>query len=573
MKTTRNKILLFLFATIVGFSCQEPDFVETTSDDTLIGEYLEGEEHFSEFVKVLSITGNLSFLKAYGTYTCFAPTNDAIKDYVTEKGVAEIDNLSPDELNDLVKYHIILDTISSTNFSDGKLKTPNMYGQYLLVNGTNDNGLAKSLINKYAELIAVDHKHSNGIVHTTASVIKPITTSIAELIEVETKYSIFTEALKTTGYYDLLKQVQDPAEKEKEWFTVFAQTDESYKKAGIDSYLELEEKYSSTGDPSNTNDSLNLYMAYHIVMDELLYLGDLALSQALLTKAPSEVITIKMNGDSVLLNEILFNGELEKGSYVRRDISDNTSANGVFHAVDDNLSIKVRNPFAVYFEVTEQTELKKMKDVYRKLGQYATLSNDQLSDVSWYSNNTIRYSCDNGGSLAPGSIVQGDFFYVPLRTAVIKWIEFKTPLLVKGKYNVWMCSRNTNSRKPIYTVSFNDEALKNIIDDNKTLPKNPLPSDGELLAMGYKRYNYTPTDSASYYSDLHGRVVGKLAGMIEVPSTGNHSIRLDVINNNDGGLWLDMIQFIPVDEDQIWPRIKANGELVYGYPAGYEVIQ
>lgn len=573
MKSIQLISTLALLSLMIAFSCQEPEFIKTTSDDTLIGEYLESDTNYSEFVKVLELTGNMSFLKAYGSYTCFAPSNEAISAYVTEKGIGSIEEIPLNELNDLVKYHIVLDTISTSNFSDGKLKTPNMYGQYLLVNGINDNGTAKSIINKYAELVEVDIQNSNGVIHGTADVLKPITSSIAEQIESDERYSIFTQAMKATGHFDLLNQVEDPAKKDKRWFTVFAQTNASYNKRGITSYEELKNTYTQSDDPSAPDDSLYLYMSYHIIDNTLLYMGDLALKQAIETLAPSEVITIKTNGDSVLLNEIVFNDELEKGAYVIRDISDNTAANGVFHGIEDDLFIKVRHPFTVYFEVTDQVEIRKLKDVYQKMGQYIWLSNDQIEGMSWYGNNTIKYVVDNGGSLPPGSMVNGDYFQITLRSAVIKWIEFKSPLLVKGRYNVWMCSRNTNTRKPMYTVSINGEPLPNIIDDNKTLPKNPLPSDGELLAMGYKRYNYTPSDSASYYSDLHGRVVGKLAGAVDIPTTGNHTIRLDVINNEMGGLWLDMIQFIPVDEDQIWPRIKANGEFIYGYPEGYEVIQ
>lgn len=570
MRTINHKIALYLFILLIGYGCKEPDYIESTSDDTLIGEFLEQNDDFSEFVKVLNITGNLSFLKAYGTYTCFAPTNDALSEYASEKGVSAIEDVDINELNDLVKYHIILDTISSVNFSDGKLQTPNMYGQYLLVNSIYDGGEAKTVINKYAELVSIDNQNSNGVVHGTSSVVKPITESIAELIEEDEQYSIFTEALKNTGYYDTLLQVQDPEVENKDWYTVFAQTNASYEKIGINSYDDLKNKYCNTGDPSNPEDSFNLYMAYHIVPDELLYTGDLATTQSVLTLAPSEVITISLNDDSVLLNEITFNDELEKGSYVVRDISDNTSANGVFHGIDDDLYIKVRTPFAVYFEVTEQPEIEKMKDIYRILGCKTTLSQDQIEGMSWYSDNNINYVCDNGGTLSSGTIVHGDYFKITLRTAVIQWVEFTTPLLVKGKYKVWMCSRNTNTRKPMYTVTFNDDVLPNIVDDNYTLPKSPRPTDGELLATGYKRYNYTVADSTTYYSDSNGRVVGRLAGTIEVPSTGTHTIRLDVINNEMGGLWLDMIQFIPVDQDQIWPRIKSNGELVYGYPDGYE---
>jgi len=196
-----------------------------------------------------------------------------------------------------------------------------------------------------------------------------------------------------------------------------------------------------------------------------------------------------------------------------------------------------------------------------------------LEGVSWYGENTIQYRVDNGGSLAPGSLIYEDYFDVKLRTAIIRWIEFKTPLLVRGNYKVWICTRNVFERRATYTVTFNGNTLPNIIDNNTLLPENPLPSDAELLAMGLKRYSYVPSDSATYYIDVHGRVVSQLAGTIEVPTTGNHTIRFDVINNEMNGIWIDMIEFIPVDQDQIWPRMKSNGELVYSYPEGYEVIQ
>lgn len=566
--------LLVLFATaLIIDGCQEPEFEIATSYDKLIGEFLEEDSSYSEFTRILEMTGNMSFLKAYGAYTCFVPTNEAIEAYKEKKQVSDIAEIDAEELNDLVKYHVILDTLSTVDFVDGKLRTPSIYGQYLLVSTLFEEGQSKAYLNKYAEIISPDMRQSNGIVHAVGSVLEPITSSITALIESDDKYSIFTQALKETGYYDVLNTVTPKDQEEKHWYTVFAQTNASLKGVGINSYEELEAMYSNTGDPSSIEDSLNMYVAYHILDSTLLYLGDLVLYQARETMAPAEVVTIKLVGDSVKLNEDYFNDILERGANLKREESDRTSANGVFHTLERNLFIKVRYPFAVFFDVTDQPELRKMVGLFRTYGGAVTLTNGQLEGMSWYGDNTIEYRCDNAGNLNLGSLVYNDYFDVKLRTAIIRWIEFKTPLLVKGSYKVWICTRNVYERRAAYTVAFNDNTMPNIIDNIIQMPKDPWPTDAELLAMGLKRHTYVEADSLYYYSDKHGRVVSQLAGTIEVPTTGNHSIRFDVINNEMNGMWIDMIQFIPTNEDQVWPRVRANGELVYAYPEGYQPIQ
>lgn len=574
MKKITTYAALGLLATIILiYGCRKPEFEVVTSFDKLIGEFLEEDSSFSEFTRILEMTGNMSFLKAYGAYTVFAPTDEAIDAFKQKKQVSDISEIDPEELNDLVKYHVILDTLSTVDFLDGKLRTPSIYGQYLLVSTVFEEGQSKSYLNKYAEIMQPDMRQSNGIVHSVGSVLEPIIESIAELIESDAQYSIFTQALKETGYYDVLNTVTAKDQKEKHWYTVFAQTDSSLKDAGINTYAELKAEYSNTGDPSSVEDSLNLYMAYHILDSTLLYMGDLVLQQALVTVAPSEVVTIRLVGDSVKLNEDYFNGELERGANLSRIESDQTSANGVYHALDDNLYIKIRYPFPVLFDVCDQPELHKMVGIYRTYGQQATLTNGQLEGVSWYGDNTISYQCNNAGNLNQGSMIYDDYFSIILRTAVIRWVEFKTPLLVKGSYKVWICTRNVASRRASYTVSFNGSTMPNIIDNTIQMPKSPYPTDAELLAMGLKRYNYVEADSAFYYSDKHGRVVSQLAGSIEVPTTGNHQIRFDVINNEMNGIWIDQIHFIPSNEDQVWPRIKGTGELVYEYPEGYTPVQ
>lgn len=567
------KLTLFLALVVIFDACRKPEFPEVTSYDVLIGEFLEEDSTYSEFTRVLEMTGNMSFLKAYGAYTVFAPTDEAMAAYKISKGVTDLAEIDPEELSDLVKYHVILDTLSTVDFVDGKLRTPSIYGQYLLVSTVFEEGQSKAYLNRYAEILHADMRQSNGIVHSVGSVLEPITASIAELIEADENYSIFTQALKETGYYDLLNTVSPKDADEKRWFTVFAQTDASLEAIGINSYDDLENMYSQTGDPKSAEDSLNLYIAYHIVDSTLAYLGDLVVYPALITQAPAEVVTIRLVSDSVKLNEDYFNGELERGAYLIREVSDNTAANGVYHALESNLYIKVRYPFAVLWDVCDQPELHKMVGIFRTYGQSVALTNGQLAGVRWYGDNTIGYQCNNAGNLNLGSLVHNDYFDIKLRTAIIRWVEFDTPLLVKGEYKVWICTRNVYERRASFTVSFNGTTLPNIIDNTILMPKDPWPTDAELLAQGLKRYNYVEADSAFYYSDKHGRVVSQLAGTIEVPTTGSHVIRFDVINNEMNGIWIDMIHFIPATENQAWPRIKGNGEYVFGYPEGYVPTQ
>lgn len=573
MKYINNIKLLVLFLGLFGLffvGCQKTDdkYTLNTSDEKLIGEFfIEHDSLYSEFTHVLELTHNMSFLKAYGAYTCFAPTNAAFKKYLQKMGKSSINDFSEEELSNLVKYHIIADTINSTLFSDGKLPTVNLYGHFLTAKASFDvTGISGFTykINKYANISILDQRFPNGLVHTIDDVIEPVKKSVVELIADNSEYSIFNQALKETGLYNKLNVISEqsvPAE-DRLWYTLFAQSDSTYKNAGINSYQELTEKYSSTGDPSNPADSLYLYMAYHCLPHSLQFVADLVTQQAFVTMAPLEVITLKADGVKVLINEDIFNGVLEKGFPIDRKNSDNTAANGVVHYVDGDFYIKQRVPFPVYWDVTDQPELRKNVTVFRKIGQTLNFEPGSLSGITWGSQNSITYVCAGGSE---SEFIYNDYWQIFLRTAVIPWVEFTTPLLVKGQYKVWTGTRNVyGGRRPKFLVTFDgDQQLPTVIDNNYTLPRDPrYETDEELESRGFKRYNYELADSAAYFTLWKGVFVGQLAGVIDVPTTGTHKIRLDVLNNSDGGMWLDQIHFIPVEMNQIWPRVKQDGTLI-----------
>ena len=565
-------IVLVLLGVILCTTCVKEEYVSATSDDVLMGTYFEEDsQEFSSFYEMLVKSGTLSFLNAYGTYTCFAPTNEAIQAYIESQGKHSLDDFTPEELKDLVRYHVIIDTLNSTRFTDGRMPTPNMYGQYLTVSTYFVSGEAEVKINKYARVEELDIRVANGIIHKIKDVLRPVTVPIAGLIEADPNLSIFTEALKATGLYDTLSLIPDESldAAEKRWFTVFVHTDQVYMAEGINSYQDLKDKYCNTGNPKDPKDSLYLYVAYHILDHSLKYVADLVQQTAHLTMAPLEVITVKLTGDTVLINEDEYRGVIEKGAPVDRGNSDNTAANGVIHYVNGLFAIKVRLPYAIYWDVCDQPEIRKLPGVFRVGGTTVNIQAGQLANVTWSNESDILYNCEAGG-VQGQYLVYGDQFIINLRTADINWIEFTTPLIVKGKYKLWICTRNVDdpNRRPIFQVFFDGEAMPNIVATDKTMERVP---DDELLLQGFKRYNYYPSDS-TYLTDANGRFASRLAGTIDVKTTGNHVVKFQTINNGDKTLWLDMIHIIPYDNDQIWPRVRCDdphdGELI-GKPDWY----
>jgi hypothetical protein len=146
----------------------------------------------------------------------------------------------------------------------------------------------------------------NGIIHVIDNVLTPSAYTVAKLLEQSAEYSIFTEALKETGYYDSLNSATN-TDGTQRWITLIAETNQALSDSGIVSYAALKAKYCNTGNPKNAADSLHLYVAYHILPD-VKYLADIVMASSHETKVPLEVITDKLiDGKKVLINDDEYN--------------------------------------------------------------------------------------------------------------------------------------------------------------------------------------------------------------------------------------------------------------------------
>jgi uncharacterized surface protein with fasciclin (FAS1) repeats len=523
-------------------ACRKAPIVYGTSNVVNITGYLdEHPDSFSEFRQMLTIAGCASFLDAYGNYTLFLPTNEAVNAYLKQINKDSVSQMDPQEVTDIVKFHILHDSVYTISFTDGKLPVLTLYGQYLTTGARNVDGNSSITVNRQAAIIQPNIRTGNGVIHVIDHLLVPAQKSVAELVAANPRYSIFTAALKATGLYDSLNILPtDNTDSASKWQTLLAESDSTLNAAGYTSLADLEKKYSNTGNPLNPLDSLHLFMDYHILYGPN-YLADIISSSSFQTRAPSQVITSKEIDDSVLINDDIFNGVHEPGVLLSRTYGDRSATNGVLQDATGHFAIKVRVPFPVYWDVCKFPEIMNLPAYYGKQDYEFTLTN-MPSFINCPGPSDITYRVG-------GTFVNGDYLRIPLGERRSPWVELTTPLLVKGKYKVWICYR-TAGRDNYIQVSVDGVALPTVINHHAYMP---ISTTSQMLAQGWKYY--TAEDQKNW--------AGRLAGTVNITYTGTHVIRFTNLQGSDNDFWLDMIEFIPADMDQLSPRFAEDGTAVY----------
>jgi uncharacterized surface protein with fasciclin (FAS1) repeats len=551
-------LVMLLFFTL---SCRKTQIVETTTDDVNIVGYLDKyPDSFSLFRQILERTETSAFLNAYGAYTCFAPTNSGVKTYLQYIGAASVEAADLNTLKDMVRLHLLEDTVQTGSFSDGKLPVITMYGQYLVTSVTYRDGLSRYIVNRQATITKTNIRVGNGIIHEIDNVLLPATKTTAEQLAAKPEYSIFVQALQETGYYTLLNTVN--SNPDDRWMTVFAESNQALADSGINSYAQLKSRYSQTGNPANTNDSLNMYVAYHIT-NGLKFLGDIIATSTHETRLPQEVISVKLIDQDVVLNQDVFNGILEIGVKLDRPKSDVASTNGVWHDAKAHFMVKFRKPTAVYWDVSAFEEIMKLPAYYKRANcnfPRPTEADRPIKDHYWgwgplAGTNTLSYLYSTSSSISNYS-VNNDVNMLPMGLPNRPvWWEMKTPPVVKGRYKVWICyswQKQSSSSNMLCQVEVNGQLMQRTMNFTQA---RPTGTDAELEAIGWKRYIENASNS--------NRQAARQVGVIDFTTTQQQTIRITPLVGTQNNNNLDMIHFIPVNEDQILPRFRPDGTMVY----------
>jgi uncharacterized surface protein with fasciclin (FAS1) repeats len=540
-------------------ACKKIDIRENTTEDVNIVGYLDKRpDSFSLFRQILERTGTASFLNAYGSYTCFAPTNTGVKTYLQKIGAATVEAADINILKDMVRLHLLEDTVYSGSFTDGKLPVITMYGQFLVTAVSFEQGISSYIINRQATVLQSNVRVGNGIIHVVDHVLIPATKTIAQQLEEKPDYSIFVQALKETGFFSKLNTVD--ADTSKRWLSVFAESNKALADSGYTNYAALKAKYSQTGNPVLGNDSLNMYVAYHI-SSGIKFLGDIITVPTHATLLPQEVISIKLIDQNVIVNEDEFNGIQEKGVTINRTKSDNAASNGVWHDANAHYTVKFRKPTALFWDVSSFAEIMKLPAYYKR-GNYnfvrATQADNPIKDHYWgwgplAGTNVLSYLYSATSSIT-NYAVNNDVNMLPMGLPNRPiWWEMKTPPIVKGRYKVWICYRaqkQSSSSNMLCQVEVNKVLMQRTMNFTEN---RPTGTDAELEAIGWKRYTENTTNLFA----------SRLVGTIDFTTTQQQIIRITPLTGTQNNNNLDMIHFIPVDDNQVLPRFKPDGTKIF----------
>lgn len=549
------RLTLVVFLTLAFLNCTTEKLKEFTDESVNITDFLKQNDDYSMFLEMLEITNYASFMNTYGTYTVFLPTNEAVKKYLSDVGAASLKDVPLEDLKEIVKLHILDQEVATTSFTDGKITTPSQQGQFLITGATNVDGVSSITVNKIAKITSSNVEVGNGVIHVIDRVLRVADKTLAQTIEADQSLSLFTEALKITGWFDKLNQplVSGTVAGSNTTIllghlSVLAQSNEVFKAAGINNIDELKAKYSHLNEPLNPADSLNLFVSYRI-LPKLQYLADLAVTPSLETKAPLEVISVKLKTGTVLLNEETFNGVFEQGIPVNRALSDITASNGVVHTVDANFFIKKRVPAPVYFDLADQPEFRQLSSVFRKPGQSATLAKSLFTEVTWDGSDALTYICASKGN---NNYIDrgwnGDVIEIfRFRDKNTQNLAFKTPVIIKGRYKVWVSYRWKGTKNPTVRAYFNGVPLPRLINFQEQATNTV--NERVLESQGYK----------SHISPFTNRFNCRLVGIVDVQTTGRHTITFESLSNPGDTAWMDVVEFRPVDMDQLYPRLQSGG--------------
>lgn len=318
------------FGALLVMSC----YAVTGCDDTieeenrftftgeLIADHLKNKpEKFSTFCNILEkakigkkTSGNLlNTLSTYGSYTCFAPTNEAFEIYIEEKykqyledGIDKgITSLDINEISDSMATEIAMNHLIEMGYQTIQITEGGIFPQVTMSRRdvplkyvNREDGSYAMVVSTKSTIIEHDVKTENGYIQVVDRVIDPSNDPLPEQIKKYSELSLFAEAVYETGFDKILRTYEiDPdydghlihdqtignegpapyPEERHQRYTVLVETNDIFAKHNITTLEELEAFAASfygeeaRGDYKNPENALYKFVAYHIIDRKLVY--------------------------------------------------------------------------------------------------------------------------------------------------------------------------------------------------------------------------------------------------------------------------------------------------------------
>jgi hypothetical protein len=454
-----------------------------------MGQYLASDTSFSEFTKLIERTKIIGLLNSYGSYTCFAPDNQAMHAYYKLKGKNSLDDFTADTLQQIAYDHIINGAVvMGVDLVKGVLPSLSMSDRSILISFKDTS----TYVNKDSRIYKKDIIVHNGVIHCIEKNLDPVRDGISLVISKDTTFRMFYAALEATGLVDsLLKTVDDkysltaqqiveleeavkttvaserhaPTTR-KYGYTVLMESDKTLRENGIvdlntmkqyakSVYDEVYPEDAGIDDITNRKNSLNRFIAYHLIDKRLSsskfinayhtahMSGVVDMYEYIETLCPNSLIEVKFDRLSQTGNR--FNTSMETGKYIGlvTSNSDNQTDNGFYHElngmltynadlVNDLSSKRLRFDIASIFpELTNNNMRGRPSDNAANLYRNA-IPKGYLDKLTCTDQTVVCYS--NAHDLLMN--FEGDEVFLTVKNDKLYDFTFTTPPVPKGTYEL-----------------------------------------------------------------------------------------------------------------------------------------
>lgn len=582
----------------------------TASGEQQMDEYMESKPDLNLFLEVIDRADLRGLVHAYGTYTLFAPTNDAVQEYLHGHGKSAVSDLSEEEAAALVKYHLLSDTLHTYDMqSNTRLNAANMAQDYLVTRWNEEKDIYT--LNRTANIVHNDVHNANGIIHVVDGVLSRPTYSVLDAVQDtlrEHGYGIMAALLDTVRNERLSassRRMLDSLFVAQKYMTFVAQPDKLMESDGIttvDALVGFLQK--SNIKDYNQEILLTNWVGYHFLRGRY-YVSDLFGASSITTLSPlGKAIAVSASSyKDINLNRFeAFNDEgiklITDGYFV-----DYTCNNGVIQSTSGELQIIERAATRINWDMCDVAEIRELQG-FRKAGGSASFTTSsssagvnpdhpewivdstlvtssgkkvywfdtELNSVySWYgSNNPVfNYYCNYETSNYDGAQpfgdtqvewVYGDYLQFRLGTTVCKQVDIKTPTLVEGTYKIWVRLRRAGHEGSDGYMKMTflqdgepEQTFASVCLSNYGYTSSSNETDEKNAAKGEQAPGaFYPTQS---------RMACHLIGTVKVKHDGVHVMRWTPLDASQSlGQYFDMIYFIPLENNQVLPRVMANGE-------------
>lgn len=336
-KRIASLLLVIAFLGFAACSDDDDDNVMPPATENIV-QIAQGNSNLSILVQALTKFPDLvSTLSADGSFTVFAPTNDAFAALLEATGQSSLDDIPESVLRRVLEYHVISGAaLMSTDLTDGQT-AGTVLGDDVTVTIDGD-GVA---INN-SNVVTADVEATNGVVHVVDAVLVPeleasILNTIVEPAYFNKDFSILTAAVVKA---DLLNTLIDGDAN----YTLFAPNNDAFEAAGITSLDGL------------SAEDLTPILLYHVIDGEV-FASDLPATGTMENPFAATVSTL--NGDFYLTNNS--NGVFINGKSAITTATNSGDAldydNGVVHTIDQTLMPEDNNDIIAVAQAAGFTEL------------------------------------------------------------------------------------------------------------------------------------------------------------------------------------------------------------------------